>query len=177
MSTTTVKVWDLWVRLTHWTVAIGVFINLFELTEEGGTWHEYVGYAVAGIVVSRLIWGFIGTKYARFSDFFPTPNRIKNHLQSIGGKGEKHLGHNPFGALMMFALWGVIIGLGVTGYMMGMDAYWGEEWLQEGHELLANSLYVLIPLHVLSAIGMGFIQKQNLVKAMITGNKTVRRDY
>ena len=64
----------------------------------------------------------------------------------------------------------------MTGYMMGMDAYWGEEWLQEGHELLANSLYVLIPLHVLSAIGMGFIEKQNLVKAMITGNKTVRRD-
>ncbi len=177
MSTTTVKVWDLWVRLTHWTVAVGVLINLFELTEEGSTWHEYVGYAVVAIVVSRLIWGFIGTKYARFSDFFPTPNRIKNHLTSISGNGKKHLGHNPFGALMMFALWGVIIGLGVTGYMMGMDAYWGEEWLQELHELLANSLYVLIPVHVLSAIGMGFIEKQNLVKAMITGKKTVHHDH
>lgn len=174
---TTVKVRDLWVRLTHWTVAVGILINLVELTEEGSTWHEYVGYAVAAIVVSRLIWGFIGTKYARFSDFFPTPNRIKNHLTSISGNGKKHLGHNPFGALMMFALWGVIIGLGVTGYMMGMDAYWGEEWLQELHELLDNSLYVLIPVHVLSAIGMSFMEKQNLVKAMITGKKTVHHDH
>ncbi|UTO04372.1 cytochrome b/b6 domain-containing protein [Moraxella sp. FZLJ2107] len=166
----TVKVWDIWVRLTHWLVAIGIFVNLTELIEEGSTWHEYVGYAVAALVVSRLIWGFIGTKYARFSDFFPTPRRIKNHLKGFGKQGT-HLGHNPFGALMMFALWGVIIALGVTGYLMGLDAYWGEEWLQELHEILANSLYLLIPLHVLSAIGMSFVEKQNLIKAMITGNK------
>lgn len=86
---------------------------------------------------------------------------------------EEHLGHNPFGALMMFALWGVIIGLGVSGYLMGTDQFWGVEEIEEIHEILANALYVLVPIHVLSAIVMSQLQRQNLIKAMITGNKTV----
>lgn len=175
MNTSTkpmVKVWDIWVRFTHWTVAVGVLANLLGLTEEGDTWHQYIGYAVATLVVLRLLWGLVGTKYARFSNFFPTPNRIIRHVKSFGQKPtQPHLGHNPFGALMMFALWAAILGLGVSGYMMTLDQYWGEEWLQETHEVLANSLYVLIPLHVGAAILMSFIEKQNLVKAMITGKK------
>ncbi len=169
-----IKVWDVLVRFTHWAVAIGILANL-AITEEGSTWHEYVGYTVVGLVVVRLLWGLMGTKYARFSNFFPTPKRIKTHLKSFKNKqmNEEHLGHNPFGALMMFALWGVIIGLGVSGYLMGTDQFWGVEEIEEIHEILANALYVLVPIHVLSAIVMSQLQRQNLIKAMITGNKTV----
>lgn len=172
-TTTTVKVWDIWVRFTHWVVAAGIVANL-AITEEGSLWHEYVGYTVVGLVIARLIWGVIGTKYARFSNFFPTPSRIKAHLHSfkVQPKTDAHLGHNPFGALMMFALWGVILGLGISGYMMSTDAFWGVEWLGELHEVLATSLYVLVPIHILSAIVMSKLQKQNLIKAMITGKKT-----
>lgn len=171
-TTTTVKVWDIWVRFTHWVVAAGIVANL-AITEEGSLWHEYVGYTVVGLVIARLIWGVIGTKYARFSNFFPTPSRIKAHLHSFRAqpKTDAHLGHNPFGALMMFALWGVILGLGISGYMMSTDAFWGVEWLGELHEVLATSLYVLVPIHILSAIVMSKLQKQNLIKAMITGKK------
>lgn len=187
MHTQKVKVWDIWVRFTHWFVAMGIVANLM-ITEDGSQIHEYVGYGVVALVVSRLLWGFIGTKYARFSNFFPTPKRIAHHLKSFGKpQDETHLGHNPLGALMMFALWGVIIGLGVSGYLMENEAYIGnlylgnlnigglmeEDWLEEVHEILANSLYLLVPVHIISAVVMGKLQKQNLVKAMITGKKTI----
>ena len=93
---------------------------------------------------------------------------IKQH------KFQGHLGHNPLGALMMFVLWGVIIALGVTGYLQTTDQFWGDDTIQAIHEFLANSLWVLVPLHVAAAIIMGRLQQQNLVKSMITGEKTVQ---
>lgn len=180
MTTESVKVWDIWVRMTHWTVALGIFANLL-ITEAGSDIHEYVGYALVGLVVSRLLWGLIGTKYARFSSFFPTPTRIKDHLHTLQQlkaqqSVKSELGHNPFGALMMLALWGVIIGLGITGYLQETDRFFGDDLIQEIHEIFANSLYLLVPVHVLSAIIMGKLQRQNLIKSMITGNKTIERE-
>lgn len=176
-----VKVWDILVRFTHWAVAAGVIANL-AFTEDGGQIHEYVGYTVVALVVIRLLWGFVGTKYARFSDFFPTPKRVKSHLnelkaQHVNNQSVKteHLGHNPLGALMMFALWGAIIGLGLTGYLMESQVLGNKDLFEEIHEVLANSLFLLVPLHVISAIVMSRLQKQNLIKSMVTGNKTVSK--
>lgn len=170
----TVKVWDIWVRFTHWAVALGILVNL-AFTEEGSEIHEYVGYTVVGLVVLRLIWGFFGTEYARFSDFFPTPTRLKSHFSALHNRqiSQNHVGHNPLAAFMMFALWTVILGLGVTGYAMEAHIIADKHTLEEIHEVLANSLYVLVPLHVISAILMSRLQQQNLIKAMITGNKQV----
>lgn len=164
-----IKVWDIWVRLTHWLVAIGVFVNLV-ITEEGGLWHKYIGYAVVALVLSRLVWGLIGTPYARFSQFFPTPTRLWAYLHT---PTHTTLGHNPVGAVMMFILWALILALGITGYLMNIEQYWGIEWVEEVHEVLAQSLYVLIPLHIIAAVAMSWLQRQNLVKAMITGQKYV----
>mgnify|MGYP000011635582 FL=1 len=173
-SAQTVKVWDIWVRITHWAVAAGIFANLI-VTEGGSDVHEYMGYAVVALVVSRLLWGLVGSQYARFSNFFPTPTRIREHMTDIKQhKFQGHLGHNPLGALMMFALWGVIIALGITGYLQTTDQFWGDDSIQAIHEFLANSLWVLVPLHVAAAIIMGRLQQQNLVKSMITGEKTVQ---
>lgn len=169
----TVKVWDLPVRLCHWGLAACVLANL-ALTEDGSALHEYVGYAAAGIVAFRLLWGFVGSRHARFADFWPTPSRVMTHLrQMLRGQPEQHLGHNPLGALMMLTLWAVILGLGVTGYLMGTEAYWGNETLEEVHEVLANSLIPLIALHVASALLMSFMSKSKLVRAMITGRKAL----
>ena len=169
-----VKVWDILVRVTHWTVAAGIMANLL-FTEDGSDLHAYVGYTVVGLVVIRLLWGLVGTRYARFTDFFPTPTRIKNHLSvlSIRRVDEQHLGHNPLAAIMMLSLWVVIIGLGITGYLMEAEIFGGADLLEEVHELLANSLYLLVPLHIVAAIAMSYWQRQNLIKAMITGKKTV----
>tara|TARA_R110000751_G_scaffold22973_1_gene64145 strand:+ start:520 stop:1212 length:693 start_codon:yes stop_codon:yes gene_type:complete len=173
-KTRQVRVWDILVRVTHWTVAAGITANLF-FTEDGSELHQYVGYTVVGLVVIRLLWGFVGTRYARFSDFFPTPSRIKHHLSdlSIRRTDEQHLGHNPLAAIMMFALWAVIIGLGISGYLMEAKIFGSKDILEEIHGILANSLYLLVPLHIISAIAMSYWERQNLIKSMITGDKTV----
>ena len=175
-----VKVWDILVRFTHWTVAAGIMANLL-FTEDGSDWHVYVGYTVVGLVVLRLLWGLVGTHYARFTNFFPTPTRLKHHLSDISARrvDEQHLGHNPLAALMIFSLWAVIIGLGITGYLMETDIFShteilsNKDVLEEIHELLANSLYLLVPLHIIAAIAVSYWQRQNLIKSMITGKKTV----
>lgn len=179
-KTRQVKVWDILVRFTHWTVAAGIIANLL-FTEDGSDLHVYVGYTVVGLVVLRLLWGLVGTRYARFTNFFPTPTRLKAHLSnlSIRRVDEQHLGHNPLAAIMMLSLWAVIIGLGITGYLMEshifshMQLLGNKDLLEEVHELLANSLYLLVPLHIIAAIAMSYWQRQNLIKSMITGKKTV----
>lgn len=164
-------VWDRFVRVFHWTLVSCVLLNYFVL-EEGDPPHEWAGYLAAALVVARFVWGFIGSRHARFSDFFPTPSRLKHHLQAMrSGQPEHHWGHNPLGALMMFLLMGLVIALGITGWMQGTDAYFGEEWLQELHELLAHALLISAGLHAASAIVMGRIVRTRLVKAMVTGTK------
>lgn len=175
-----VKVWDILVRVTHWTIAAGIIANLL-FTEDSSELHEYVGYTVLGLVVVRLLWGLVGTRYARFTSFFPTPTRLKRHLSALSVRrvDEQHLGHNPSAALMMLSLWAVIIGLGITGYLMdaaifsNIELLGDKDFLEEIHELLANSLYLLVPLHIIAAIAMSYWQRQNLIKSMITGKKTV----
>ena len=179
-KTRQVKVWDILVRFTHWTVAAGIIANLL-FTEDGSDLHIYVGYTVVGLVVIRLLWGLIGTRYARFTNFFPTPTRLKHHLSDISARraDEQHLGHNPLAAIMMLSLWAVIIGLGITGYLMESHIFShiqllsDKDVLEEIHELLANSLYLLVPLHIIAAIAMSYWQRQNLIKSMITGKKKV----
>lgn len=179
-KTRQVKVWDILVRFTHWTVAAGIMANLL-FTEDGSDLHVYVGYTVVGLVVLRLLWGLVGTRYARFTNFFPTPIRLKHHLSDISARrvDAQHLGHNPLAALMIFSLWAVIIGLGITGYLMETDMFshseilGNKDVLEEIHELLANSLYLLVPLHIIAALAMSYWQRQNLIKSMITGKKTV----
>lgn len=179
-ETRQVKVWDILVRITHWTVAAGIIANLL-FTEDGSDLHAYVGYTVVGLVVLRLLWGLVGTRYARFTNFFPTPTRLKRHLSALSVRrvDEQHLGHNPLAAIMMLSLWAVIIGLGVTGYLMETDIFshiqllGNKDVLEEIHELLANSLYLLVPLHIVAAIAMSYWQRQNLIKSMITGKKKV----
>ncbi|WP_352339166.1 cytochrome b/b6 domain-containing protein [Psychrobacter sp. 16-MNA-CIBAN-0192] len=169
-----VHVWDILVRITHWTVAAGIFANLL-FTEDGSELHEVVGYVVVGLVVIRLLWGLVGTRYARFTNFFPTPTRLKRHLSDLSARrvDEQHLGHNPLAAFMMFTLWAVIIGLGLTGYLMEAKILGNKDLMEGVHEFLANSLYLLVPLHIISAIVVSYWERQNLIKAMITGNKTV----
>lgn len=169
-----VRVWDVLVRVTHWSVAAGIIANLL-FTKEGSELHQYVGYVVVALVVIRLLWGVVGTHYARFSDFFPTPKRLKQHITELSMRevDERHLGHNPLAALMALAMWAVIIGLGVTGYAMEAGILADKHLLEEIHGVFANSLYLLIPVHIIAAITMSYWQRQNLIKSMVTGNKTI----
>lgn len=168
---TSVKVWDLFVRLFHLCLVTCVILNLWVL-EEGETPHEWAGYTATGLVLARVVWGFVGTRHARFSDFFPTPGRVMAHVQALlRGEHPSSPGHNPLGALMMLALMALVLGLGTTGWLQGTDAYFGEEWLEELHEGLANTLLLLAGLHAAAAIVMSRLEGVNLVRAMVTGKK------
>nr|WP_294864037.1 cytochrome b/b6 domain-containing protein [uncultured Pseudogulbenkiania sp.] len=167
----TIRVWDRFVRFFHWALAGGILANLL-LLEEGDPPHRWVGYAAAALVLARIGWGFIGSRHARFADFFPTPSRLAEHWRVLRqGRDDHHPGHNPLGALMMLALMALVLALGVTGYLMGTDAYWGEEWLENLHEALANTLTACVGLHVLAALLMSRLSRVNLVRAMVTGIK------
>ncbi|WP_101049428.1 cytochrome b/b6 domain-containing protein [Macromonas nakdongensis] len=166
-----VRVWDPFVRLFHWSLVTCVLLNQFVL-EEGETPHEIAGYIASGLVAARVVWGFVGSRHARFADFFPTPARLIAHGRALlAGEQPHHVGHNPFGAVMMLALMALVLALGLTGWMQGLDAYWGEEWLQDLHELLANGLLAAAGLHAAAAIVMGRLERTRLVRAMVTGEK------
>lgn len=165
------KVWDPFVRIFHWSLVSCVVLNQFVL-EPGKTAHEWVGYTASALVLARLVWGFVGSRHARFSDFFPTPRRLARHLGALrNGEHPVYLGHNPLGALMMLALMAIVLALGVTGWMQTTDTFFGEEWLMELHEVLANGLLLAAGLHAAAAIVMGRLERVRLVRAMVTGTK------
>ena len=169
-----VKVWDPFVRLFHWSLVSCVLLNQFIL-EAGETAHEWTGYLASALVLARVLWGFVGSRHARFADFFPTPGRLYRHFKALSqGQHPQYAGHNPLGALMMLALMAVVLGLGVTGFLQTTDTFWGEEWLQDLHEVLGSALIALAGLHAAAAIIMGRIERTNLVAAMVTGVKQRR---
>ena len=169
-----VKVWDPFVRVFHWSLVSCVLLNYFVI-DDGETIHQWLGYVASALVVMRIVWGFIGTRHARFADFFPTPARLRAHIVAMrSGKEASYAGHNPLGALMMLALMAVVLGLGVTGFLQTTDTFWGEEWLQDLHEVLGSALIALAGLHAAAAIIMGRIERTNLVAAMVTGVKQRR---
>ena len=169
-----VYVWDRFVRGFHWTLVACVMLNFFVI-DDGEVLHQWLGYAASALVGARIVWGFIGTRHARFADFFPTPTRIRTHLASLfSGTKDHHDGHNPVGAVMMLAMLAIVLSLGLSGFLQTTDMFWGEEWLQELHEALASTLLGCVGLHAAAAIVMSHRERTNLIAAMITGIK-VRR--
>ena len=167
----TVKVWDPIVRIFHWTVVVACTLNFFIL-EEGKYWHRMTGYVVAGAIVVRILWGFIGTKHARFKDFLPTPRRVRTQLREIVGRNERrYIGHNPLASIMMLILMALLSATALTGWMITLDAFWGEKWLQQLHETIANSIMVLVFIHAGAAILESWRHRENLVWSMVTGRK------
>lgn len=168
------RVWDPFVRLFHWSLVACVLLNQL-LLEGGETAHRWTGYTAGALVLARVVWGFVGSRHARFADFFPTPARLRTHLQALRRREQPHhAGHNPLGALMMLALMACVLALGITGWLQGTDAFFGNEGLQDLHEALANGLLWAAGLHAAAAIVMGRLERVNLVRAMVTGIKQPR---
>jgi len=164
-------IWDPVVRLFHWTLALAFLLNYFVL-EEGEEVHEWVGYYCLAILVVRVVWGFVGPRNARFSDFFPTPSRVRHHLTLLRhGRIEEHDGHNPLGGLMILALMTCVALTGITGWMLELDAFWGEDWAEELHEVTANLTMLLVLVHVSAVLLFSWLGPVNLVRTMITGRR------
>ena len=170
-SATSIRVWDRFVRVFHWSLVLCVLTNYF-IIDDGELIHQWIGYIASALVAARIAWGFVGSRHARFSDFFPTPSRLKEHIsRMLSGQPDFHPGHNPVGALMMLALIALVLGLGATGFMQTLHAFWGEEWLQDLHEISGEVLLLSAGLHAAAALVMGRLERTRLLKAMVTGVK------
>ncbi|WP_429818375.1 cytochrome b/b6 domain-containing protein [Ensifer sp. B1-9] len=166
-----VTVWDPLVRVFHWGL-VGLFAFSYLTGDEWKRAHTLSGYVIIGLVVVRVIWGLVGTRHARFSDFVYGPRATLSFLRdSMALRAKRYLGHNPAGGQMVLALLIAISSVAATGYMMTTDAYWGVEWVEEAHEMLVNLTLGLVGLHMAGVLFASIEHKENLVRAMITGRK------
>jgi cytochrome b len=167
----TLRVWDILVRLFHWSLVAGMAAAWISSSSRSEA-HQWIGLGVAGLVVLRLIWGFVGTRYARFSNFISGPRAVLRYLGSIvRGNEQRHVGHNPAGGAMIVALIVAILLTGLTGWLMTTDAYYGDEVMQFTHSAFAYGVVALIALHLAGVVLASVRHKENLVRAMITGEK------
>jgi len=165
-------VWDLPVRVFHWSTAT-LFLANFWLLEAGEDLHEWTGYAIGALLVLRVIWGFVGSANARFRHFWPTPTRLRAHAQQLRARRfDEHEGHNPVGALMILLMIALLATVVISGWMQELDRFWGEDWVQNLHEYAADTLMVAVCIHVLGVLAMSRISSQNLVRAMLTGRRS-----
>jgi cytochrome b len=128
------------------------------------------GYTVGGLVVFRLIWGILGTRYARFASFWFRPAQVRAYLRSLASLRPQHyMGHNPAGAIAIFAL----LGLALTVVASGFALYWGMagKWMEDIHEALANAMLAIVAVHVAGALVSSLLHRENLVRAMVNGRK------
>ena len=183
---TPVKVWDLPTRIFHWALAICVAGSLVSI-EIGGNavgWHFRFGYAILTLLLFRLLWGFLGPRYARFSSFPPSPRATIDYLL---GKKPHAAGHSPLAAWSVYAL---LLSLGfqvVTGLFANDAIMWDgplrnrvsndtSDWLTHLHESNRIVLLSLIGLHLVAIIAYRLFKGRNLVVPMIDGNVRIETD-
>ena len=177
-----VRIWDLPLRVFHWTLLVcvaGAFISV-NIGGNGMVWHGRFGLTVAGLLAFRLVWGFAGSTYARFSSFVRGPAVIKAYL-----RGEWHgLGHNPLGALSVLAMLATLSAQVATGLFSNDDiAYQGYLYALVGsdlsatitgvHKLFEPVLILLIIAHLGAIAYYTRVKKENLVQPMVVGWKEV----
>jgi cytochrome b len=165
-----IKVWDPLVRVFHWTFAGAVIIAY--VSDGARVTHESAGYIALALVVIRLVWGMVGTHYARFASFVRGPRAVYAYLGDIlTMDARRYLGHNPAGGAMIVALLFLVTITGVSGWLTTTDRFFGVWWMEDLHSLSADLLIAFAGLHVVGVFASSFLHKENLVRAMITGRK------
>lgn len=168
---TKILVWDAPVRVFHWLMVLS-FAGAY-LTAESERWrlvHVSLGYTLGGLVAFRVLWGLLGTRYARFASFVRGPSAVMRYLSSIvRGRPEHHVGHNPAGALAIVLLLLLSVATVASGWANYNDL--GGDWLEELHEVAANFMLFIVGVHVAGVALASWLHRENLVRSMLTGRK------
>lgn len=168
------KVWDPFIRAFHWSVVILFAANAL-IVDDDGSLHQWIGYAILALVAARLVWGLVGSHYARFASFPPDPQRALGQLTDIAtGRTPLHVGHTPLGALMIYNLLLTLTGICISGWLMTTDAFWGVEWPGILHEASVTWAEISALLHIGAVLLESLRTGINLPRAMVTGYKEVR---
>jgi len=164
-------VWDLPTRVFHWLL-VTCFAGAY-ITGEGERWrdvHAMLGYTAGGLIVFRLLWGLIGTRYARFASFALAPGAVGEYLRSLlSFSPRRHWGHNPAGSWAIVLLLALVLGAAVSGWPVYVER--GPQWFEEVHEALANAALAVVFMHVAGVAFSSLLHRENLVRAMVTGYK------
>ncbi|MFV9616116.1 MAG: cytochrome b/b6 domain-containing protein [Gammaproteobacteria bacterium] len=196
-----IRVWDPLVRIFHWSLVLAFSMAYLSGDEENNL-HLYTGYVVFALIGFRILWGLVGTRFARFSNFVYSPGAVIKYIKdSVAGRPKHYIGHNPAGGAMVIAL---ILSLIVVTYS-GLKVYAieegagplaqpfievsfirsayasenkheehaEEEFWEEIHEGFANFVLFLVIVHIAGVIIVGRLHDENLIKGMITGDKKV----
>lgn len=194
-AVTTTRIWDPWIRAFHWSL-VAAFAIVWLTADEVQTVHEIAGYIIAGLIALRLIWGLVGSRYARFSQFIRGPKATLLYCRDLAwGCDRRYLGHNPAGAAMIVALLLTLSATALTGWLIhepnraqrlselvqivpparadeaGHRDKRRDDALEDVHEVLANLLLLLVALHI-AGVGLASVRhRENLARAMVTGKK------
>ena len=170
-----ILVWDIPTRVFHWLLAVS-FMGAF-LTAESERYrdiHVMFGYTLLGLIAFRLLWGFIGSRYAQFGSFLFKPAEIAAYLASLlKARPEHHVGHNPAGSVAVFALLALGVACGVTGVILFQDI--GGDALEELHEGAAFVMLTVVGVHIVGVLVSSLLHHENLARSMITGLKAARQ--
>jgi len=185
MKSKQIKVWDLFIRSFHWVLVIAFAIAY--ITEDDLMWlHSNAGYLILVLLGLRFLYGFIGSRYARFSDFIYSPKTAMSYVKDVFlFRPKRYLGHNPAGGLMIILMLLSLVATGVSGMMalaveeragpmvgfMSYIPYWIAAASEDLHELFANLSLFLIAVHIAGVIIESIVHGENLVLSMINGRK------
>jgi len=177
-----ITVWDPLIRVFHWLL-VAVFLTGYLTQEQNYELHLQAGYLVLALVNVRLLWGLVGSKYARFKTFIYSPSIISGYIKSLAkGQARRYIGHNPAGGAMVILLLTGLLTVTISGIaldgaenwsgpMAEMNLYHHTGLIQSIHVFSTNTLLLLITLHILGVTLSSFIHHENLVKAMLNGKK------
>ena len=181
---TPVRLWDLPVRLVHWSFVIGIAVMWWSAENHRLDLHFKVGLVLLGLVVFRLLWGLVGSSTARFASFVKGPGAIRAYLaRHKDGTAEHAVGHNPLGALSVIGLLGILglqIGLGLfaqdtdavnSGPLNFLVSYDTAKSISHFHGFVFNLILALVAIHIAAILYYRFIKRDNLVSPMITGRR------
>jgi len=186
-----IKVWDVPVRLFHWSLVLG-FVLAYVSAEVGIlAAHVLIGYFLIALLVFRILWGFLGTQYSRFRAFVFSPAETMGYVKAIrAGQPVHYYGHNPAGALMVFGLLSLLAAIFASGLVtLAVIDYEGpllflanqvsddtSYFFRHAHDFFVDVALLLIPLHLLGVIAGSIQHKENLARSMVTGMKKVAPD-
>lgn len=177
-----IKVWDLPIRLFHWTLVVMLVVSICTIYDENITAHQYAGVFILILLLFRVVWGLVGSSTAKFCDFVKGPITIYNYLRYGITKTE---GHNPMGACMVIFMLLVLFVQTITGLFLTDNTYLHQDsplyklissntrsYLKLIHQYNLYVIYAMVALHIAAIIGYFFSKGHNLVKTMIVGSRT-----
>jgi cytochrome b len=166
-----ILVWDLPTRIFHWTLALS-FAGAY-LTAESERWrdiHVLLGYAMLGLIAFRLVWGFVGSRYVRFGLMVRCSAFVTSYFAELfRGEAWHPVGYNPAGVIVILLL----LLLGIVSCVSGWAVYeeMGGDWLEDLHNYISYAMLAVVFVHIAGVLVVSYLQRENLIVAMITGKK------